>query len=123
MHKTIKLNPNNDLFPNLMNFPSTAREKVLTGSQMKMYDFMYSYASKYESMNAISYFGKAIKYHEVFEQIERYARAFKAYGIEHGDYVSVMLPNMPELIYIVFALNRIGAITNLIDPISIAELH
>ncbi|MCH5274003.1 MAG: AMP-binding protein [Lachnospiraceae bacterium] len=33
-----------------------------------------------------------------------------------GDYVTLCLPNIPEIIYFIYALNRIGAVACLIDP-------
>ena len=64
----------------------------------------------------MTYFGKKISYGEMFQKIEEYSRALKKYGISQGDYVSICLPNIPEVIYFKYALNRIGAIANMIDP-------
>ncbi len=106
----------NDKDANLKNFPNGARDEVLSGVNMKMYDFMRTCNSDFDTINAIDYLGKKYTYDDVFIQIERYAKAFKAYGIQKGDFVSVMLPNSPEIIYVKFALNRVGAVANLIDP-------
>ena len=114
--KIIISNPDNMAFVNLKNYPQGANKEVEKGIDMKMYDFMKSCNSEYDTLSAINYLGKQYTYDSVFIQIEKYAKALKAYGIEQGDYVSLMLPNIPEIVYIKFALNRIGAVSNLIDP-------
>jgi len=65
---------------------------------------------------AVSFFEKTITYGEVFDNIEIVYKAFLSYGIKKGDIVSVCIPNIPEAIYIFYALNKIGAICNYVDP-------
>lgn len=50
------------------------------------------------------------------KEIENVAKAFIAFGVVEGEIVSIVAPTTPESIYCVYALNRIGAIANLIDP-------
>ena len=65
---------------------------------------------------AISYFDKPIKYRELFDNIEKAAKAFTALGITRGDIVVLTTVTTPETIYSIYALNRIGAISFMIDP-------
>ena len=39
-------------------------------------------------------------------------------GIGKGDRVALLLPNLPESTIIIYALNKIGAISDNIDPTS-----
>lgn len=39
-----------------------------------------------------------------------------ALGVKRGDIVTLALPTIPEMVYVFYALNRIGAISNAIDP-------
>lgn len=71
---------------------------------------------------AINYLGKKISYGKMFDQIERVARAFSALGVSEGDLVSMCMLTMPETVYSVYALNKLGAISNLIEPRTNAEL-
>ena len=48
--------------------------------------------------------------------ILEYAKALRAIGIEKGDFISICLPNIPEIIYLKYAANVVGAVSNLIDP-------
>ena len=67
---------------------------------------------------AILYLGRKISYGELFRQIDRTAAAFSALGVKPGDIVTVALPSIPEALYIVYALNKIGAVSNTIHPLA-----
>lgn len=58
-----------------------------------------------------------ITYGEVDAMANRVAKGLAAHGINRGDHVAVMLPNCPELIYLIFALARLGAVA---VPINVA---
>ena len=102
--------------PHLKFYKEGAFEDVHKGINVKAYDFIYNANKNYLSDISMTYFGKEISYGEMFQKIEEYSRALKKYGISQGDYVSICLPNIPEVIYFKYALNRIGAIANMIDP-------
>ena len=64
---------------------------------------------------AIEYLSCRISYHKLFKKIDDTARALKSAGVREGEIVSVCLPNIPEVIYLIYAINRIGAVANLLD--------
>ena len=51
-----------------------------------------------------------LTYGEVAEMANRVAAGLAANGIRQRDHVAVMLPNRPELLYVTFALARLGAV-------------
>ncbi|MBO0804646.1 MAG: AMP-binding protein [Nocardiopsaceae bacterium] len=51
-----------------------------------------------------------LSYGEVDAMADRVARGLIACGVRRGEHVAVMLPNGPEIIYVVFALARLGAV-------------
>lgn len=65
---------------------------------------------------AIEYFGSKITYRKLFKQIDKTAKALAASGIKKGDKVTVCCAGIPELIYTVYALAKIGAVANLMAP-------
>lgn len=65
---------------------------------------------------ALEYFGNRISYHEMFDKIDRCADALVALGVKEGDIVSICMPTTPEVVYLFYALSKIGAISNMIDP-------
>ena len=102
--------------PNLKQFDQDVLDYVYNDIDKKSVDNIYDLNKNELDKTALSYFGKDITYKEMFEEIDKFAKAFKQYGIEKGDYVSVCLPNVPEVVYIKYALNKIGATASLIDP-------
>lgn len=75
-------------------------------------------AEKYPSLPALSYIGRIIPYSLLEKNIKITAKAFASIGIKEGDKVTVCLPNIPQAIYCLYALNHIGAIASMIHPLS-----
>ncbi len=67
---------------------------------------------------AISYMGKNIKYSELASRIQTTAKAFIALGVKPDEMVTICLPNCPQAVYAMYALNLIGAISSMIHPLS-----
>jgi len=65
---------------------------------------------------AIDFIGVRTTYHQLDAEVERTARALAAYGIQQGDYVTIVMPNLKETIVYMYACWRIGAVTNMVDP-------
>ncbi len=64
---------------------------------------------------AINFYGNRIKYSELFRKIDEAKRSLVALGIRHGDYVTFCMPTLPETIYLFYALNQLGAVSNFVD--------
>ncbi|MBR6558617.1 MAG: acyl--CoA ligase [Clostridia bacterium] len=65
---------------------------------------------------ALHYYGSDITYRKFISRIEECARAFTAIGVKHGDMVSMVSVSTPEALIAMYALNKIGASLNSIDP-------
>lgn len=75
-------------------------------------------AERERDFPALSFMGKQISYNELTHKIDEAAAAFVALGIGRGDCVTICMPNVPQAIYCMYALNRIGAIASMIHPLS-----
>ena len=75
-------------------------------------------SSKHLNNISYNYYGTKKTYYEFFKQIDEAARAFKSIGVKHKDIVSICMPNTPEAIIAFYAINKIGAIANMIHPLS-----
>ena len=84
--------------------------------KMKMYDYLYLRNINRQNFIALNYFGRKITYNEMFSHINDVAKSFKQLGIKEKDYVVISMPTTPESVYMLFALNRIGAIPVELDP-------
>lgn len=80
-----------------------------------VYSYMEEKINEYLDDTAIVYFGKKITYSTLLNNIKRTAAEFAAVGIKAGDIVAVALPNIPENIYCLYAINYLGAVADMID--------
>jgi len=65
---------------------------------------------------ALHYYGADITYRKFISRIEECAGAFVAIGVKRGDMVSMVSVSTPEALIAMYALNKIGASLNSIDP-------
>ena len=91
-------------------------EEAINGElpECSIYEYMYENNKDYPKDIAINYYGRKISYAELFENIDKTAKAFQAIGVKEGEIVTVALPSIPEVLYIVYGLNKIGAVANMI---------
>ena len=85
------------------------------------YDYIVDINQKRLDKPALNYFGKRTTYREMIRQIDRCASALKACGVKRGEIISVSLPNTPEAVYLFYAISKLGAIANMIDPRSSSD--
>ncbi len=65
---------------------------------------------------AFNYMDKIITYQEFYDQIYNAAAAFEAIGVKSGDVVACASVTIPEMVYAMYGLNKIGATIMTIDP-------
>ncbi len=83
-----------------------------------MVDMVLQSAEKWPDNMAYSYFGHKVTYKNFVKKIEKTAKALKNYGVKEGDRVTICMPNTPESITMVYAVNMIGAVCNMVHPLS-----
>lgn len=88
---------------------------------MTMYDEVKLSTKKYPYNIAIKYEGRKINYEKLLKKIDVVARGFNSLGIGKGDIVTILLPNVPEALISLYALNKLGAIANMTHPLSAEE--
>lgn len=65
-----------------------------------------------------NYYGTKKTYKEFIAQIDKCARALRSLGVKEKERVSICMPNTPEAIIAFYAINKIGAVANMIHPLS-----
>lgn len=85
---------------------------------ISMYESLKRVVSLYENHYCINYYGKKITYREFLNSIDKAALAFRSQGVRRGDVVTICMPNTPEAMICFYAINKIGAISNMIHPLS-----
>lgn len=88
---------------------------------ISMYDQVRKSARKYPNFKAVEYLGKKIKYKKLIKLIEKASKSFVKLGVKKGDIITICLPNVPEALISLYALNKIGAIANMTHPLSAEE--
>ncbi len=83
-----------------------------------MFEAVSLVAEKYPEQVALDFMGRSVTYRDLIKNILRCAAALKAMGINEGDRVTVALPNCPQAVYLFYAINLIGAVANMIHPLS-----
>ena len=83
---------------------------------MTMYDYICKNALSNLERPALNYFDCIVTYKELFDNIEKVASSLLKYGVKKGDVVTLITPTTPESIYLLYAINKIGAISNCVDP-------
>ena len=83
-----------------------------------MVDMVMQSAEKWPDNTAYLYYGHKVTYKNFVRKIEKTARALKNYGVKEGDRVTICMPNTPEGIAMVYAVNMVGAICNMVHPLS-----
>ena len=83
-----------------------------------MVDMVMQAADKWPDNIAYTYYGHKVTYKNFVKKIEKTARALKNYGVKEGDRITICMPNTPEGITMVYAVNMVGAICNMVHPLS-----
>ena len=84
--------------------------------RMKVYSFLKEMNKDRSHGTAIYYYGARITVKKLIERIDECADAFAALGVKKGDVVSLLSASTPESIISLYALNKMGATINAIDP-------
>lgn len=103
----------------ILNNPSDSFDIILNNiPKYTMYGYIRECNKNNLDRYALRFGRKRYTYGEFIDLIDRYAKGFAAMGIRKGDRVALLLPNLPESTIIIYSLNKIGAISDNIDPTS-----
>lgn len=75
-------------------------------------------AAKYPRLNALYYKGRYFDYATVLRETDALAAGLGKLGIRAGDVVTICMPNVPESIYALYAVNKLGAVAHLVHPLA-----
>ena len=88
---------------------------------LTMYQMVAQAAKRKPNNTAYVFMGKKTSYQEFMQRIEAAAKGLYKMGIRKGDRVTICMANTPQALDCFYALNRIGAIPNMIHPLSAAQ--
>ena len=94
--------------------------KSLSYPGCSMYELVRLAAEKYPDTRAWEFEGNHTTYRRFLSRIDAAARALYALGLRSGDRVMLALPNCPQVAELFYAADRIGAVANMVHPLSSA---
>ena len=83
-----------------------------------IYDCFIECANKYPNLYAYKYFGTKVKFKEFKKKVNICASSLKNIGVKENDIVTICMPNTPEALIMFYGVNAVGAIANMIHPLS-----
>ena len=92
--------------------------KTLDYFKGSMWELVESIAKKYPKYIAYDFMGSKTTYQDFAKSVELCARSLKANGVREGDRITICMPNCPQAIIMFYATNLVGAIANMIHPLS-----
>jgi len=100
-----------------------SKEEIESYVDPKMTMYQYMMKKNKDRLNdiVINYFDRNITFKEFNDMIDKCVCSFKKYNIKKGDIVTICMPNTPEAIMAIYALNKMGAVCNMVHPLSSEE--
>lgn len=77
---------------------------------MSKYDYMLENSKNHMNNIALTFEDRKITYEELFESIDKYAKLLYKKGVRQGDLIGICALNTPESVYLLYALNKLGAV-------------
>lgn len=90
--------------------------KKLELPDKKAYDLVYERNKAYPKEVAIEFMGAEITFEEFFAMVESVSKSLLAIGVKQGDIITIAMATTPEMAYLFYGANRIGATINALDP-------
>ena len=81
-----------------------------------LYEYLLFKNANNLSKLALNYFGVKITFEKMFKKINDVSEKLIAMGLKSGDVVSMCIISQPEVVYLIYALNKLGITVNMIDP-------
>jgi len=83
-----------------------------------LWDAVEKTAEQYPNLIAYSFMGRKTTYRRLAEEVHLCARALKRIGIRENDKITICMPNCPQTVIMFYAVNLVGAIANMVHPLS-----
>ena len=96
-------------------------ERKIKFTDKTIYEYLKDSVGVDTDYIALNYFGTKVSYNELFLRIDQASRSLRSLGVKPGDVVTICMPNTPEAIISFYACNKIGAVADMVHPLSSQE--
>ena len=86
------------------------KNELKVNPNMSKYDYMLENSKNHMNNIALTFGDRKITYEELVESIDKYAKVLYSKGIRKGDLIGICTLNTPEAVYLIYALNKLGAV-------------
>ncbi len=83
-----------------------------------MFDCVRDIASRSPQQAALDFMGKTTDYGSLVRQVEDCARSLRALGFRAGETFTLAMPNCPQAVMMLYAVNLLGGVSNVVHPLS-----
>lgn len=84
--------------------------------EQSIYETILDSATKWPKNTALIYMNHKFSYAHLLRRVNQFASSLKKLGYKKDDIITVCLPNIPDAVYLLYAINQIGAISNIVHP-------
>ncbi|MBR5936854.1 MAG: acyl--CoA ligase [Clostridiales bacterium] len=81
-----------------------------------LYEMLLRTATVFPKKNAVTFEGTHITFSELLFEVDSFADALTDCNVGTGTVVTVCLPNIPQAVVSIYAINKLGAIANMVHP-------
>jgi long-chain acyl-CoA synthetase len=106
--------------PWLQAYDPDVPEEVPTPNAL-IHDYLTNSAHEFPNRTALHFFGQKIGYRELDLLSNRCAHALRGLGLQRGDRVAVVLPNVPQCLIAFYGVLKAGGVVVLGSPLSTEE--
>ncbi len=92
--------------------------KTLNYFKGTMWEMVEEAALQRPSHTAYDFMGRQTSYKKFRADVHACAKALRAAGVRPDDRVTVCMPNCPQAVVMFYAINLIGAVSNMVHPLS-----
>jgi long-chain acyl-CoA synthetase len=110
-------NLTNQHMPWLAHYDAGVPEKIAY-EKIGLVEYLSRSVQKFPDRMALAYEGFKITYSQLDEMVQRFAASMRAFGIQKGDRVAILLPNVIACVVSYYACLKIGAIAVMNNPVS-----
>ncbi len=92
--------------------------EILPLPRQLLHDMLNNSARDFPERAALIFFGQKIGYRELDNASNRFAHALRSLGVQNGERVAIILPNVPQFVIGVYGALKAGSVVVLGSPLS-----
>ncbi len=93
----------------------------LTVPETTLYDNLEVTARRYPNKTAVMYYGTAMSYRKLLQEVNRMASYLIMQGVQKGERILLYMQNSPQFIIAYYAILRAGAVVVPVNPMNMTE--